>query len=353
MHRRCVPRGAAAWMALLALALPGAARADDGYRISGPVSHDNLAIYFVHGKSAPGAVPLTLTEGLADGSVKVYETRKVNELAIENFGDREIFVQSGDIVKGGQQDRVLSVDLLLPPRSGRVPIAAFCVEQGRWSARGKEDARQFSSATTAMPSRYAKMKMRAYVASVPVASESPVAYARRGDTGAPQQEIWSDVKKTQDSLSRSVRTVAAAPASPTSLQLSLENEKLKEAQAAYIKALQGAGEKDADIVGYVFATNGKINSGEVYASNALFRKMWRKLLAANVTEAISEKDAASGAPPSLADVEAFLKVAESGSEAERRLNASVRLATRDNDTALYAETRRADGGWVHRNYLAK
>ena len=65
---------------------------------------------------------------------------------MENTGKDEVFVQAGDIVKGGQQDRVLSVDLLLPPRSGEVSIAAFCVEHGRWTARGNEDARQFSSA---------------------------------------------------------------------------------------------------------------------------------------------------------------------------------------------------------------
>jgi hypothetical protein len=32
-----------------------------------------------------------------------------------------------------------------------------------------------------------------------------------------------------------------------------------------------------NIVGYVFAINGKITGGDVYASSALFRKMWRKL----------------------------------------------------------------------------
>ena len=38
-------------------------------------------------------------------------------------------------------------------------------------------------------------------------------------------------------------------------------------------------------------------------------------------------------------------------KSERALNASVRLVTRDGDSSLYAETQRADGGWVHRNYL--
>ena len=63
-----------------------------------------------------------------------------------------MFVQSGDIVKGGKQDRVLTVSLVLPPRSGRIAIAAFCVEQGRWSARGKEDVKTFAGVATAMPS---------------------------------------------------------------------------------------------------------------------------------------------------------------------------------------------------------
>jgi hypothetical protein len=38
------------------------------------------------------------------------------------------------------------VDLLLPQRSGKVSIAAFCVEPDRWTARGNEDVRQFLSA---------------------------------------------------------------------------------------------------------------------------------------------------------------------------------------------------------------
>jgi hypothetical protein len=238
-----------------------------------------------------------------------------------------------------------------------VSIAAFCVEPGRWTARGNEDVRQFSSAASAMPSHEAKVAMRAYAATAAAspadASASTMAYAGGGGVGESQQEIWSTVRKTQDSLSRSVGALVASPASPSSLQLSLENDKLKQAQTAYIAALQGAGTTGDDVVGYVFAINGKINSGDVYASNALFRKMWSKLLAANVTEAISVKEAAGAAPPSVKDVEAFLAKASSGVKAERAINASVRLTMLDGDASLFAETRRADGSWVHRNYLAK
>jgi hypothetical protein len=358
MRRRAFVHLVASFLASLPFA--ASAFAADGIQVSGPIVHDNLAIYLVHGAAAGGgAVPLTLQEALAKGAVKVRETGSVNELTVENTGKDEVYVQAGDIVKGGQQDRVLSVDLLLPPRSGAVSIAAFCVESGRWTARGNEDVKQFSSAAAAMPSHEAKVAMRAYVATAAppagAAASAVSSYAGGAGVGESQQEIWALARKTQDSLSRSVGAPVAAPASPSSLQLSLENEELKQAQAAYIAALRGAGESGDDIVGYVFAINGKINSGDVYASNALFRKMWSKLLAANVTEAISVKEASGAAPPPppVKDVEAFLAKASAGAMAERAINASVHLATLDGDASLYAETRRADGSWVHRNYLAK
>jgi hypothetical protein len=77
--------------------------------------------------------------------VVVYETKSVNELAIENVSDDDIYVQAGDIVKGGQQDRMIGVDLIVPSRSGKLPISAFCVEHGRWSGRANERSTVFSS----------------------------------------------------------------------------------------------------------------------------------------------------------------------------------------------------------------
>jgi hypothetical protein len=352
---------------------PSVAIADDGYRVSDAVTHENVAIYFIHGASRGGPVPLTLEEGLNSKTVRVYETSNVNELAIENLGDQEVFVQSGDIVKGGQQDRALIVSLVLPPHSGRLPIAAFCVEQGRWSKRGSEDVRQFSSAAASVPSREAKIVLRSAPAkTVPALppldqAASPGAVAPAPNTGARleaagdyaavaerQREVWQEVARVQNSLSSSIRGVVNSPQSQTSLQLALENEKLKEVQEGYIKALKTAGEQEKDIIGYVFTVNGKTNSAEIYPSNALFRKMWPKLLSANATEAIAAKNSPAAEPaPSLAAVNAFLKEAEAGKASKRALPHSAELEMRDADRALYAETRRQDGTWLYRNYLAK
>ena len=113
-----------------------AARADEP-SISGPFVHDNLAVFFLHGPSRPGPVPLTLDEGLERGLVKVLETGTVAELKVENTGTEDVLIHAGDIVKGGQQDRVVTTTFILKPNSCPVPLNVFCVEAGRWAARGR------------------------------------------------------------------------------------------------------------------------------------------------------------------------------------------------------------------------
>src|SRR5260370_247144 len=117
------------------------------YTFSGPVTYRNLTIFLIHGKGTlPGREFLTLQEALEQKKIVVHETQTVNELSVENVApDVEVFIQAGDIVKGGQQDRVLAYDLVVPGKSGKVPIASFCVEAGRWRQRGTEDASRFQS----------------------------------------------------------------------------------------------------------------------------------------------------------------------------------------------------------------
>jgi len=332
----------------------GAAPSPGPTRVSGPVTHENLTVYFIHGPSAPGKAPLTLEEALAKRTVEVRETGNVNQLEIENLGDDEVFIQSGDIVKGGQQDRALMVSLVLPPKSGRIAIDSFCVEQGRWSARGGEDVKRFSTATAHVPSREMKIALRAPNAPAVVGlfagGTRSSSYA--AETGARQSAVWDGVRKMQNRLTDNLGSTVSAAQSPSSLQLALENEKLVALQRDYVDALKVAGEADDDIIGYVFAVNGRLNSADVYPSNALFRKMWTKLLSASATEAIGHKDEAREATPAIEVVTAFLADAERGRINEKALTAGLKLDTREGEKAYYFETTRASG-WVHRNYLAK
>ncbi len=94
-------------------------------------------------------------------------------------------------------------------------------------------------------------------------------------------------------------------------------------------------------IGYVFAVNGKINSADVYASNALFRKLWPRLLKASATEALGAKTADTKVEaPAPAMVDAFLAAAASGKASEREPAKGMKLKVRDSDKAVDFETRR-------------
>src|SRR5262249_14721318 len=155
---------------------------------------------------------------------------------------------------------------------------------GRWSARGNEDRATFATADTVVPSRAVKNAIG------DLSSKGGTA-AGRADASQGQVKVWNEVSKIQANLSKNLGTSVNAPQSESSLKLSLENATLKRTEGEYVKALQGAGTAEEDVVGYAFAVNGELNSAEVYPSNALFRKMWPSLLAASAAEAVAEKTA--------------------------------------------------------------
>ena len=311
-----------------------------GYRISGPYTHKNLTVFLVHGKDLlPGRNFLTLQEALAQKKVRVYETKDVNELAIRNFSNQDVYVQAGDIVRGGEQDRMISIDFIVPPRSGRMPIAAFCVESGRWSQRGEEQAAYFSSSENSAATKELKLAAKG-----------------SGGGGGSQDAVWENVSVAQRKLSNNVSAMVAVSASPTSYELSVENAKVKETTAAYINALNGLLRNKPDVIGYAFAINGHVNSADVYASHALFTKLWPKLLKATATEAIAELDQKPAAEPVAQEtIHAFLNDSEQPKAKAREVTQRVRVVTREDDENIFFETqdRREKDAWVHRNYIRK
>src|SRR5438105_1230305 len=88
--------------------------------ISNPFNYNNLTIFLIHGKDkAKQKSYLTLQEAMEQKKLIVHETGSVNELAVENVSENEeVYIQSGDIIKGGKQDRVFAFDFVVPARSG-------------------------------------------------------------------------------------------------------------------------------------------------------------------------------------------------------------------------------------------
>ncbi len=302
-------------------------------RVSGPYSHQNLHVYLLEAPQAPDAPTrklLPLERALREKKVILRETGNVNQLIVENTSDEEVFVQAGEIVKGGKQDRVLGSDLVLPPKSGPLPVAAHCVESGRWQKRGSEGADHFASAQARASDK--ALKLANY-------------------KGA-QGEVWENVAKVQQKLQASVGADVRAKESASSLQLTLENERVRRSVDAYVQALTDLAATHPRAVGYVFAIDGALNSAEVYGSRDLFAELWPKLLQASAVEAVAERHPGRPRPsPSLDAVRAFLRQAENGGS-ERVVG--PRSVARETDESLLVETK--DGraqGFVHRAYVSK
>jgi hypothetical protein len=305
-------------------------------RLSGPYTHENLTVFLIHGADQfKGRKLLTLDEALEQKKVVVHETKEVNKLAIENTSNEEVFIQAGDIVKGGQQDRLIAVDVIVPPKSGKLPLASFCVEAGRWSKREGEESDKFGSSKNSAPDKGLKLAAR-------------VSRSQRG--------VWEKVAQTQANLTKNLGTETKSAKSESSLQLTLEHKKLMETVAAYEKALKGCVKDKDDVIGLAIAINGQMNSGDVYASHELFLKLWPKLLQASAIEAVTElKKGKKFDPATLAAAKAWFAEAEKGKRSDADVNkrlAEVRLETKK---TLLFETLDRDqkGACLRRSYVAK
>ena len=319
---------------IVTLIAASATLAQSNYRISAPYTYKNLTIFLIHGKDSTNKKNIiTLQEALKLKVFKVYETSEVNELQVENTSSQyDVFIQSGDIVKGGKQDRVLAISIIIPARSGRVSIEAFCVESGRWEKRKDEDAQQFTSSEERIVSKDLKV-------------------AANGQRS--QSEVWNKVSEAQKKLSTNTGVDVTANASGSSLQLALENSKVAATTEEYVAKLAALTRGKTDVIGYAFAINGQINSADIYVSNHLFNKLWPRMLKAAAVEAVGESNRATAdAPaPKPAAIEGFINDAEKGEAKQRTTSGKSKVVTRDSDGNAVYEARDKADNVIHRNYV--
>lgn len=251
------------------------------YRIAGPFVHENLAVFVLHSRDHDETDFLTLDEGLKDGSVMVSEKAEgqVNELLVENRSKRPLFVQVGDRLRGGKQDRIVGASFVVPPLSGQQPIRSFCVEQGRWS-----------------PTTAGTMSFCATVSSA-VAPQA----VRAAALGADQGQVWSEVARSKEAASQTLK----APNGSSTLNETLDSAEVRSAQDRYSRALGALLEGRSDAVGIAFAVNGKVEEVDIYPGATLLRKLYPRLLESFALQ-VATRAAMPSVPLSAGDLERFL-----------------------------------------------
>jgi hypothetical protein len=298
---------------------------DGGVHISGPFTHEHLTVYLVENPSARSLGDfITLAEGLASGQVKVSEKKnaQVNELMIENGSDKPCFVQAGDVVKGGQQDRTLARDFVIPAKTPATPVASFCVEQSRWSGAAAFDS----------------SKQTAYGVALKCAIQDK----------KNQGEVWQQVAKSKRELAENNGLPTART---SSLNEELDNTKIQDRLKAFRDALSKIVDDRPQAVGLITAVNGRFSTADVYSDPGLFRKLFPRLLESAAMEALTRKAEVKPAPET-AQAAAFLADGEKGTVKNEKTKDGLETSTTDNEKSIRFDYRWKDNS-LHNQTLNK
>lgn len=223
---------------------------EPGTRVLAPVQFRQLTVFPVVQAAAVVDLTqyLTLSAGLKGKLVAVREMDKggqVNKLHVENQSEKPLLLLGGEILLGGQQDRVLGKDTIIPAH-GEAILEVFCVEHGRWS--GKRDF------TAAGGMAAGKIRMTAKYK-------------------ANQGQVWDEVAKKTAGLKAETstgtyRSVATGP----------EGEKAVKPYRDHVVAVIDKLPEAKQLIGVIAAVNGRITSMDVFATPALFAAYRDKLL---------------------------------------------------------------------------
>ena len=270
------------------------------YKVLAPISHGNLTIFpVVAARSYDTSAFLTLDEGIRSGEVTVTEVGKitpmvrrhiprpvpgraqVNQLVLVNNSTRPLILLAGEVVTGGQQDRIVAKDRIVPPESDPVDLSVFCVEHGRWT----ETASKFDTHANVMAQPSVRKKA--------LADNS-------------QQKVWDEVGRSNTAITA---YALAAPGvvgqsgnsvgglrelqDTTSYAKVRENKEIRQQVDSLVQPIQKSFDsvirqlRDQNAVGVVVAIQGRIIWADIFASNALLSKYWAKLLPSYAAEALT------------------------------------------------------------------
>jgi hypothetical protein len=219
--------------------------------------HQNLTIFPLISRSSRDRTRyLTLDEAIRRGDLRITELGDgiVNEVLVKNNSRHYVFIMAGEIITGSKQDRMVSYDCLLPPKSKKVRLSVYCVEQGRWTSVSKE----FNST---------------------------------GESAHIQMRKLAKAKKSQGSVWREVEEKGAklkvAPSTTRAFTKVLEDRDVQKNMEPYYKKFTPIPNISPDINGVVVVEGDRIVVCDLFSSPELFRKLWPKLLRSYVLEVMN------------------------------------------------------------------
>jgi len=228
-----------------------------------PVSHGPLTVVPLHapGLDSPDWVMLG-EAGDAVTTTEVSDAGSVPVLRVTNAADRPLLLLDGDELIGARQNRILNTTVLVAARAtATIPVS--CVEQRRWSYRGR---RSWASGY----SLYASLRRKK-------AARVTQSLRERGRHESDQGEVWSELAD---------KAAFLRVDSPTA--------SMHDVYAQYVEDINAAREALAPSpaqTGAIVYVAGEWAGLELLAAPALFARAWPRIVSGYVADAIGREPA--------------------------------------------------------------
>jgi hypothetical protein len=302
------------------------------YQIQGPFTHQDLTVFLLCSKHHDESDFVTLDEGLQKGLVTVTEQEheQVRALLIENLSDRPLYLQEGERLVGGKQDRTIISSLVIPPKSGKTTVPTFCVEHSRWTegAKGKEFGFSVNPAL------------------------APKGVRGAAKVEGSQDRVWGCVAAQKDSACGK----GLCPNTNSSVNEMLDAPKVQAISEEYASALGQALNRpeNSDAIGMAIVFNGQIEEVNLYPNRALFGKLFPRLIRAYAVQAALLKDQnKSSEPVTDAAVVRFLQANDAKSQKKNTLDAHNNVEVCELGNSRFQCTTRYNGRPIHWQVMAK
>lgn len=221
------------------------------------IAYENLMIFPLVVKKMSKQDYTTLDEAMKRGWLHIREigSGEVNAVQIKNTSAHTIFIMTGEIISGAKQDRMLSEDLLLPPRSGWIRAPVYCVEHGRWA----HTSPAFKSEELLVPN----------------------ALRKKAKITESQSYVWDEIASCQDKLgiASETRTVRATYA----------DDRVQKRIDKYVQQFEAVPLLSRNTVGVIVTTGDQIICCDLFANNALLAKLWPKLAQSYAMDALDSE----------------------------------------------------------------
>lgn len=188
---------------------------------------------------------------------------EVNKLFVENKSKDTIILLSGEIVKGGKQDRTLSDDIVLAPGKGKIDLDVFCVEHGRWD---EKEVNQVAG----KPMEEKKFKSSTAIVKPSVRKKAMVEKE--------QSKVWDKVEEVNVKANNVTGTSAY-----TAFDENIDYQKQEKEYMDFFKLNMP---NDNRIIGVVAMSGNKVIGCDIFATRNMFLAAWTKLVSSYINEAI-------------------------------------------------------------------